>query len=116
MILPIGLFPVHLPRPFRSPRSSLGADAPGGAHSCVLEFDADAAARGISDGLFGLAADAIAPQAATGRRKGRGRYTGEARLTGERTVRSTRRSLKGSIARMKMRKGCRKQGEKVLAY
>ena len=34
-------------------------------------------------------------------------------MTGERTVRSTRRTLKGSIARMRMRKGCRKQGGRV---
>ena len=48
------------------------------ARDCVLEFDADAAARGISDGLSGLVADVIAPRAATGRRKGRGRCTGKA--------------------------------------
>ena len=34
-------------------------------------------------------------------------------MTGERTVRSTRRTLKGSIARMRLRKGCRKQGGRV---
>ena len=34
-------------------------------------------------------------------------------MTRERTVRSTRCKLKGSIARMRMRKGCRKQGGRV---
>ena len=33
---------------------------------CVLEGDADAAARGVFDGLFGLVAEAVALQAATG--------------------------------------------------
>ena len=42
------------------------------ARSCVLEDDADAVARGISDRLFGLVADAIAPQAATERPEGAG--------------------------------------------
>ena len=38
------------------------------ARGCVLEFDADAAVRSISDGLFGLVADVtIVLQAATGR-------------------------------------------------
>ena len=37
------------------------------ARDCVLEFDADAAARGISDRQFGLVADAIAPPRETGR-------------------------------------------------
>ena len=42
------------------------------ARGCVLEFNADAAARGmISDGLFGLVADVrIVLQAATGRPEG----------------------------------------------
>ena len=78
------------------------------ARGCVLEFDADAAVRGISDGLFGLVADVtIVLQAATGRGpEGAGElYTGKTRLTRERTVRSTRCKLKGSIARMRMRKG-----------
>ena len=42
------------------------------ARGCVLELDADTAARGISGGLCGLVADAIAPQAATGRPEGAG--------------------------------------------
>ena len=40
-----------------------GAGAPSG---WVLERDADAAARGVFDDLFGLAVEAIVPQAATG--------------------------------------------------
>ena len=37
---------------------------------CVLEGDADAAARGVFDGLFGLVVEVVAHQAATGRCKG----------------------------------------------
>ena len=37
---------------------------------CVLEGDANAAARGVFDGLFGLGTDAVALQAATGRSHG----------------------------------------------
>ena len=36
---------------------------------CVLE-DADAAARGVFDGLFGLVVEEVVPQAATGRSHG----------------------------------------------
>ena len=32
----------------------------------VLEHDADAAARGVFDDLFGLAVEVVVPQAATG--------------------------------------------------
>ena len=32
---------------------------------CVLEFDADAAARGVSDGLFGLGSDVVASETAS---------------------------------------------------
>ena len=74
MILPVGLFPVHsvhLPRPFQSPRRSLKEHMRQAARGCVLELNADAAARGISDGLFGLVADVrIVLQAATGRPEG----------------------------------------------
>ena len=44
----------------------------------VLELDADAVASGITDRLFGLAADIIAPQAATRTGRGRGEYMGKA--------------------------------------
>ena len=37
---------------------------------CVLEGDADAAARGIFDGLFGLVVEVVVLQAATGRSHG----------------------------------------------
>ena len=37
---------------------------------CVLEGDANAAARGVFDGLFGLGTEAVALQAATGRSHG----------------------------------------------
>ena len=36
----------------------------------ALEFDADAAARGVSDVLFGLTLEAVVLQAATGRSQG----------------------------------------------
>ena len=50
-----------------------GVGTPGGgvAHRGRLlegvEGNADAAARGVSDGLFGLVAEAVVPQAVTGR-------------------------------------------------
>jgi hypothetical protein len=57
-----------------------GAGAPQAVGGCVLEFDADAAARGVSDGLFGLLVEVVVPQAATGGREAQGgevgRYTG----------------------------------------
>ena len=34
---------------------------------CALEFNADAAAHGVFDGLLGLGVEAVDPQAATGR-------------------------------------------------
>ena len=37
---------------------------------CVLEGDANAAARGVFDGLFGLGTEVVALQAATGRSHG----------------------------------------------
>ena len=37
---------------------------------CVLEGDADAAARGVFDGLFGPVVEAVVLQAATGRSQG----------------------------------------------
>ena len=37
---------------------------------CVLEGDANAAVRGVFDGLFGLGTEAVALQAATGRSHG----------------------------------------------
>ena len=37
---------------------------------CVLEFDADAAANGVSDGLFGLSVKTVGGQAVMGRTQG----------------------------------------------
>ena len=37
---------------------------------CVLESEADAAARGVFDGLFGPVVEAVVLQAATGRSQG----------------------------------------------
>ena len=47
-------------------RVESGAGAPQAVRGCVLEFDADAAARGVSDGLFGLLVEVVVPQAARG--------------------------------------------------
>ena len=73
---------------------------------CALEFDADAAARGVSDVLFGLTLEAVVLQAATGRSQG-----------GE--VGKRKRTMEGSITWMrvagrKTREG-RKEGNE-LAY
>ena len=87
---------------------------------CVLEHgtcDADAAARGVFDGLAGLAVEGVVIQAATGR--SHGGEVGMIRPPGRRT----RRTIEGSIAWMRMWKVRRKQGERrrgqkrdVLAY
>ena len=98
-------------------RVESGAGAPQAVGGCVLEFDADAAARGVSDGLFGLLNEEVVPQAATGGREAQGgevgRYTGacgDPPVRQRRTwPRSTRRTVKGSMARMRMRKGCREE-------
>ena len=77
---------------------------------CVLEGDADAAARGVFDDLFGLAVEEVEGvhlQAATGGRKGVSGYTGGPR---DPPTRRTRRTIEGSIAWMRMQKACRKQG------
>ena len=37
---------------------------------CVLDGDADAAARGVFNGLYGLVVEVVVPQAATGRSPG----------------------------------------------
>ena len=50
-------------------RVESGAGAPGGPRLLAIE-DADAAARGVFDGLFGLVAEEVVPQAATGRSHG----------------------------------------------
>ena len=51
--------------------SGVGAPNGGVAHAVrLLELDADAAARGIFDGLFGLVVEAVVLQAATGRSQG----------------------------------------------
>ena len=47
-------------------RVESGAGAPQAVGGCVLEVYADAAARGVSDGLFGLLNEEVVPQAATG--------------------------------------------------
>lgn len=48
--------------------SGVGTRGGGVAHrGRLLEGNADAAARGVSDGLFGLVAEAVVPQAVTGR-------------------------------------------------
>ena len=56
---------------------------------CALEFDADAAARGVSDVLFGLTLEAVELQAATGRSQG-----------GEVGIR--KRTMEGSITWMRV--------------
>jgi hypothetical protein len=103
-------------------RVESGAGAPQAVGGCVLEFDADAAARGVSDGLFGLLVEVVVPQAARGGGGGAqggevGRYTG---ASGDPPVRqrrtwprSTRRTVKGSMARMRTWKGCRTQGGRL---
>ena len=65
---------------------------------CVLEDYSDAAApRGFFDGLFGLVAEAVVPQAATrgGPQGGEGVINPPNRRT---WPRSTRRTIEGSIA------------------
>ena len=57
-------------------RVESGAGAPQAVRGCVLEFDADAAARGISDGLLYLLVEAVVPQAATGGGGGTGGWGG----------------------------------------
>ena len=81
-----------------------GASGGGVAHrGRLLEFDLDAAAGGVCDGLLGLVVEVVAPQAAAGRPHGGGvGHTGAgARATlpsGRRTwPRSTRRTLEGGI-------------------
>ena len=81
-----------------------GVGTPGGgvAHrGRLLEGDADAAARGVFDGLLGLIAQVVVLQAATGRSQG-GEMGAGARAThpsDRRTwPRSTRRTMEGSIA------------------
>jgi hypothetical protein len=63
-------------------RVESGAGAAQAVRGFVLEFDADAAARGISDGLFGLLVEAVVPHPSCdggggGAQGGEGgRYTG----------------------------------------
>ena len=78
-------------------------------HGCVLEGDADAAARSVFNDLFGLVIEVIVLQAATGRSQGvRGGYKG-ARVVRPPDKR-TRRTIEGSIALVRAQKACRKQG------
>ena len=81
-----------------------GAATPGGgvAHrGRLLEGDADAAARGVFDGLFGLVVEVVVLQAVSGRSRG-GEMGAGARAThpsDSRTwPRSTRRTMEGGIA------------------
>jgi hypothetical protein len=81
-----------------------GVATPGGgvAHrGRLLEGDADAAAHGVFDGLFGLVVEVVVLQAVTGRSQG-GEMGAGARAThpsDSRTwPRSTRRTMEGGIA------------------
>ena len=84
-----------------SGESVVGTPGGGVAHrGHLLESDADAAAPGVFDGLFGfvIQIQVVAPQAATGRSQG-GEIGGSTR--DRRTwPRSTRRTMEGSIAWM----------------
>ena len=87
-----------------SGESVVGTPGGGVAHRCrLLEGDADAAARSVFDGPFGLVVQVVALQAATGRSQGAEMGAG-ARAThpsDRRTwPRSTRRTMEGSIAWM----------------
>ena len=84
-----------------------GVGTPGGgvAHrGRLLEIDDDAAARGVFDGLLGLAVEVVVPQAVAERSQGAEMGAG-ARATqpsDRRTwPRSTRRTMEGSIAWMR---------------
>ena len=72
-------------------------------HTAHVEGDADAAARGVLDGLFGLVGEEVVLQAVTGRSQ-RGEMGAGARAThpsDRRTwPRSTRRTMEGGIAWM----------------
>ena len=81
--------------------SGVGTPGSGVAHrGRLLEGDADAAARDVSDGLHGLFVEAFVPQAVTGRSQG-GEMGAGARAThpsDRRTwPRSTRRTMEGGI-------------------
>ena len=66
---------------------------------CVLDGDADAAACGVFNGLYGLVVEAVVPQAATGRLQG-----GEVGIREHACPpdRRTRRTIEGSIVWMRM--------------
>ena len=66
---------------------------------CVLESDADAAARGVFNDLFGLVVEVVVLQAATGRSQG-----GEVGIREHACPpdRRTRRTIEGSIVWMRM--------------
>ena len=83
-----------------------GVGTPGGGvayRGRLLEGDADAAARGVYDGLFGLVVEAVTPQAVARRSQGAEMGAG-ARATkpsDRRTwPRSTRRRMQGGIGWM----------------
>ena len=83
-----------------------GVGTPGGgvAHrGCLLDGDADAAARGIRDGPFGLAVEVVVLQAVTGKSQGAEMGAGaHATHPSDRSTwpRSTRRTMEGGIAWM----------------
>ena len=64
---------------------------------CVLESEADAAARGVFDGLFGPVVEAVVLQAATGRSQGGEVGIREHTCPPDRRMRCT---IEGSIAWM----------------
>ena len=78
---------------------------------CVLEGDADAAARGVFDGPFGLAVEAVVLQAAKGRSQGGEVGYGSTRPTGGRGRGRRGARSRAVIVWMGMRKGCRKSRE-----
>ena len=69
--------------------------------NCVLEGDADAAARGVFDSLFGLGVEVVVLQAATGRSQGV-RWVYWITHVIRPPDRRTRRTIEGSIAWMRM--------------
>ena len=82
----------------------------GRVRGCVLEGDADAATRGVFDGLSGLVVEAVVFEAATWRSQ-----RGEVGIREACVIRPpdkrTRRTIEGIIAWMRVQKVCSKQGE-----
>ena len=84
-----------------SAESNVGAPGGGVAHrGRLLEGDADAAARGVFDGLFGLVVEVVVLQAVSGRSRG-GEMGAGARATHPSDRRTwPRRTMEGGIAWM----------------